>query len=141
MDAKLKRKWVSGWSRRPPEHASRSIPPSDGLSGETGQDALAGIAHAVKSAQPTVSNDRIPEQPETAYAANGQVAGVAPGPSEAIPAAPLADAPAGALREAATELVRRAEGVIHSDAVGNRFRKVFAYDLDALSAALSARER
>jgi hypothetical protein len=74
-------KVVSGWSGRPLEHASRSILPTDGLSRDTGRRyALAGIAQAVKSAQPTASNRRIPEQPEAAHATDGQVAGFAPGP-------------------------------------------------------------
>lgn len=81
-DGSVESKVVSGWSRRPLEDASGSIPPSDGLSGDIGKDALAGIAQAVKPAQPAARNRRIPEQPETAYSSDRQVAGLAPGPSE-----------------------------------------------------------
>lgn len=75
-------KVVRGGSRRPLEHASGSIPSSDGLSGKTGKDALAGIPKGVKSAQPTARNRRNPEKPETAYSTDRQVAGVASGPRE-----------------------------------------------------------
>ena len=74
---------TGGPGRCPSEHASGAA--SQGEAAEaTGKDALAGIAQAVKPAQPAASDRRIPDQPQTAYSADRQVAGVAPGPSEAV---------------------------------------------------------
>lgn len=46
----------------------------------------------------------------------------------------------GEAREAAETLLKRADSVIHTDVIGQRFRKVFAADLDALALALSRAE-